>query len=88
MQVTYPLSWEKPAEWINPTEVLGEQATELGQIESNGYTVMVLVRRLLQRAGNNKTVRDAYVQEAVKDDYQHLLAVSMDYLGRMFYSKS
>ncbi len=63
-------------DWINPD-------FDLVGVDGNAFAVMGAVRRALRQAGNSSEVIDAYTDEAKSGDYDHLLAVSMEYAGTM-----
>ncbi len=50
-----------------------------GPIDGNAFAVMGAVIRALKKAGDADKVKE-YKQRAVAGDYNHLLAVSMEYV--------
>ncbi len=51
----------------------------IGQ-DGNAFAIMGRVKRALRRAGADKEYIDKYLSEATSGDYNHLLAVSMEYV--------
>ena len=51
----------------------------IGQ-DGNAFAVMGRVKQALRRAGADKEYIDKYLSEATSGDYNHLLAVSMEYV--------
>lgn len=47
--------------------------------DSNAYSIMGRVQRIAKRAGVPKESIDAYMQEAMSGDYNHLLRTTMKY---------
>lgn len=47
----------------------------------NAFSVMSLVKKALEHAGADKGYIDKYLKEATSGDYNHLLAVSMEYVN-------
>jgi hypothetical protein len=45
--------------------------------DGNAFAVLGAVTRAMQRAGIDKTDRDAFLAEATAGDYDHLLATAM-----------
>ena len=52
----------------------------IGQ-DGNAFSVMGHVKNALRRAGADKEYIDKYLGEATSGDYDHLLAVSMEYVN-------
>jgi len=52
----------------------------IGQ-DGNAFAVMGSVKRALKNAGADKEYIDKYISEATSGDYNHLLAVSMEYVN-------
>ena len=52
----------------------------IGQ-DGNPFSVMGLVKKALRRAGADKEYIDKYLNAATSGDYDHLLAVSMEYVN-------
>ena len=48
--------------------------------DGNAFSIMGRVKKALMRAGADKEYIDKYLSEATSGDYNHLLAVSMDYV--------
>lgn len=48
--------------------------------DSNAFAIMGNVSGALKRAGADKEYVDKYITEATSGDYNHLLAVSMEYV--------
>jgi len=63
-------------DWINPE-------VDLVGVDGNAGAIMGTVSRGLRRAGNPKEVIDAFREEAMSGDYDHLLSTSMLYAGMM-----
>lgn len=51
----------------------------IGQ-DGNAFSIMGRVKQALIRAGADKEYIDQYLSEATSGDYDHLLAVSMEYV--------
>ncbi len=51
----------------------------IGQ-DGNAFSIMGRVKQALRRAGADKEYIDKYLGEATSGDYNHLLAVSMEYV--------
>ena len=51
----------------------------IGQ-DGNAFAIMGRVKQALRRAGADKEYIDKYLSEATAGDYNHLLAVSMEYV--------
>ncbi len=51
----------------------------IGQ-NGNAFAIMGNIKRALKRAGADKEYIDKYISEATSGDYNHLLAVSMEYV--------
>ena len=49
--------------------------------DGNAFSVMGAVKQALKQAGADKEYIDIYMSEAMSGDYNHLLAVSMDYVN-------
>ncbi len=47
--------------------------------DGNAFAILGRVKRALQRAGHSD-LAEAYMKEATSGDYDHLLAVTMDYV--------
>ena len=52
----------------------------IGQ-DGNAFAVMGRVKQALKSAGADKEYIDQYISEATSSDYNHLLAVSMEYVN-------
>lgn len=48
--------------------------------DGNAFMVMGLVQKAMQRAGVPKYEIDAYLQEAMSGDYDHLLSTTMQWV--------
>ena len=48
-------------------------------MDGNAFAIMGRVRQALKNAGADKEYIDRYITEAMSGDYNHLLAVSMEY---------
>ena len=46
----------------------------------NAFAIIGSVKKALRRAGADKEYIDRYLSEATSGDYDHLLAVSMEYV--------
>ena len=51
----------------------------IGQ-DGNAFAIMGRIKQALKRAGADKEYIDQYISEATSGDYDHLLAVSMEYV--------
>lgn len=51
----------------------------IGQ-DGNAFGIMGRVKQALRSAGSDKEYIDQYLSEATSGDYDHLLAVSMEYV--------
>ena len=49
--------------------------------DGNAFSIMGRVKKALRRAGADKEYVDKYLKEATSVDYDHLLAVSMEYVN-------
>ena len=49
-------------------------------IDGNAYSVMGYVKSAMREQGYTKAEQDEYLHDAMSDDYNHLLCVSMDYI--------
>ena len=52
----------------------------IGQ-DGNAFAIMGSIKQALKRAGADKEYIDKYLSEATSGDYDHLLAVSMEYVN-------
>jgi hypothetical protein len=48
--------------------------------DGNAFSIMGRVRKALMQAGADQEYIDRYLSEATSGDYDHLLAVSMEYV--------
>ena len=48
--------------------------------DGNAFSIMGRVKQSLRRAGADKEYIDKYLKDAISADYDHLLAVSMEYV--------
>lgn len=48
--------------------------------DGNAFSIMGHVKKVLVQAGADEEYIDQYLTEATSGDYNHLLAVSMDYV--------
>ena len=48
--------------------------------DGNAFSIMWRVKQSLRRAGADKEYIDQYLKDAISADYDHLLAVSMEYV--------
>jgi hypothetical protein len=48
--------------------------------DGNAFSIMGRVKQSLKRAGADKEYIDGYLREATSGDYDHLLAVTMEYV--------
>lgn len=55
-------------------------------VDGNAYSVMGYVQRAMKESGLKSEI-DEYIKDATSDDYNHLLAVSCDYIDRCNKSK-
>ena len=51
-------------------------------VDGNAYAVMGYVKRAMQEVGMSQEQRTAYIDDAMSDDYHHLLCVSMNMLEK------
>jgi hypothetical protein len=49
--------------------------------DGNAFAIMGRVKQVLRHAGTDKEYIDRYLSEATSGDYNHLLAVSMEYVN-------
>ena len=47
--------------------------------DGNAFAVMGKTVQALRRAGNDQSVIDSYIEQATSGDYNHLLAVTMEF---------
>jgi len=47
--------------------------------DGNAFSILGLTKRALKKAGNSQAVVDAYMEQATSGDYNHLLAVTMQF---------
>ena len=52
----------------------------IGQ-DGNAFAIMGSIKQALKSAGADKEYIDKYLSEATSGDYDHLLAVSMEYVN-------
>jgi hypothetical protein len=52
---------------------------ELVGVDGNAFAVMAAVARGLRNAGNPKVVIDAFMEEAMSGDYDHVLRTAIAY---------
>jgi len=52
----------------------------IGQ-DGNAFAIMGRIKQALKGAGADKEYIDKYISEATSGDYNHLLAVSMEYVN-------
>lgn len=62
---------------VNP---LSKPTVKLIGHDGNAFSIMGRVKQALIRAGADKEYIDQYLSEATSGDYDHLLAVSMEYV--------
>ena len=55
-----------------PVKLIGE--------DGNAFAIMGRVKKALKHAGADKEYIDKYLSDAISGDYNHLLAVSMEYV--------
>ena len=48
--------------------------------DGNAFAIMGSVKKALKQAGADKEYIDQYFKEAMSEDYDHLLQVSMEYV--------
>ena len=56
---------------------------DLVGIDGNAFSIMGYVERAMRREGIGKEARDSYLEDAMSDDYDHLLMVSMEMIERL-----
>lgn len=59
------------------------KAFTLVGVDGNAYSVMGYVTNAMRTAGMPKAERDEYLKNAMSDDYNHLLVVSMDMIDKV-----
>lgn len=59
------------------------KAFTLVGVDGNAYSVMGYVTNAMRQAGMSKAERDAYLKDAMSDDYNHLLVVSMEMIDKV-----
>ncbi|MFC1825896.1 hypothetical protein ACFLYZ_00705 [Thermodesulfobacteriota bacterium] len=62
-------------------EPLSKPTIKLIGQDGNAFAVMGSVKRALKSAGADKEYIDQYISEATSGDYNHLLAISMEYVN-------
>lgn len=63
---------------IQPTE---KPMVKLSDNEGNAFSILGRVKRALQEAGADKEYIEQYMEEATYGDYDHLIQVTMRYVG-------
>jgi hypothetical protein len=48
--------------------------------DGNAFSILGRVSKALKRAGNDESVVDAYMEQAMAGDYDHLLSVTMAFI--------
>ena len=61
---------------VNVPDNLKKPTVELIGQDGNAFYIMAATKKALQRAGNEKSVIDAYIEQATSSDYAHLLYVT------------
>ena len=51
-------------------------------IDGNAYSIMGYVTNAMKEEGFSKAERDEYLRDAMSSNYDHLLYVSIDYIGQ------
>ncbi|MGN0005356.1 MAG: hypothetical protein ACI37Z_05240 [Candidatus Gastranaerophilaceae bacterium] len=51
-------------------------------IDGNAFSIMAYVERAMSECGFTLKQREEYRKNAMSDDYQHLLSVSMEYVDK------
>lgn len=59
------------------------KAFTLVGVDGNAYSVMGYVTNAMRQAGMSKEERDTYLKDAMSDDYNHLLVVSMEMIDKV-----
>ena len=54
---------------------------DLVGVDSNAFAILAYVKNALRREGLKDLIQE-YQNEATKDDYDHLLATSIDYIDK------
>ncbi len=62
-------------------EPLEKPTVKLVGEDGNAFAIMGRVKKALMRAGADKEYADKYLKDATVADYNHLLAVSMEYVN-------
>lgn len=70
------ISHEEPASWILPEPRAEVQLT--GE-DGNGFFIVGRAMSAMHKAGYNKAIIEAYMEEALSGDYDHLLQTTMKY---------
>ena len=60
---------------------LGKTTVKLIGEDGNAFAIMGRVKKALMLAGADQEYIDKYLKEATSGDYDHLLAVSMEYVN-------
>lgn len=59
------------------------KAFTLVGVDGNAYSVMGYVQRAMRAANMSKEDQDAYLEDAMSADYNHLLCVSIDMIEKV-----
>ena len=59
------------------------KAFTLVGVDGNAYAVMGYVQRAMRTANMSKEDQDAYLEDAMSSDYNHLLCVSIDMIDKV-----
>ena len=59
---------------------LSKPTVKLVGEDGDAFSIMGSVKQALRRAGADKEYIDQYLKDAISADYDHLLAVSMEYV--------
>ena len=63
--------------------ILIMKAFTLVGVDGNAYSVMGYVQRAMRTANMSKEDQDAYLEDAMSSDYNHLLCVSIDMIEKV-----
>jgi hypothetical protein len=62
-----------------PDEIIRPEVELVGE-DGNAFAILGRVQDALKSAGNDKSVVDAYLEQAMSGDYDHLLAVTLAFI--------
>lgn len=59
---------------------LGKPRCQLLGIDGNAFSIMGAVNRVLRNAGYSGTARDAFREEAMSGNYDHVIQTALDWI--------